>query len=145
MLAQDIDFYEVFKISPTAMALFTPDLEIIDANEAALQVVGRDLEEVIGRNLFEVVPKMPDAEGNPRWSALEEAVASGRPQVDRLHRGDVEDPAAPGVFQERWWCTSVRPVRGLDGHVEVLEWSAREVTSIIEQFRSIEREYHHNA
>jgi PAS domain S-box-containing protein len=140
MLAQDIDFHEIFKISPTAMALFTPNLDFIDANEDFLQAAGRDLGELIGRNAFEVLPKMPDEPGNPKWTALEAALTSSRREVNKLIRYDVEDPATPGAFHERWWTSVVTPIRGLDGHVEVLELSAREVTSIIELFRSMQAE-----
>jgi PAS domain-containing protein len=141
MLAEGIDFHEMFKISTTAMALLTPDLVFIDANEEFLQGAGRELGELIGRNVFEAFPKVPSAAGNPLWTPLEEAMTSGERQVDKLTRYDVEDPAAPGVFRERYWSSVVTPVRGLDGHVEVLELSAREVTSIIEQFQSMQAEH----
>ena len=140
MLAQELDFHEIFKISPTAMALLTPDLDFIDANEEFLAAADRDLGELIGRNAFEVFPKMPHQPGNPKWTCLEEAMTSGRREVYELTRYDVEDPAAPGVFRERYWSSVVTPVRGLEGDVEVLELSAREVTSIIERFKSIQAE-----
>jgi PAS domain-containing protein len=140
MLAQDLDFYEIFKIRPTAMALFTPDLEFIDANDEFLEGAGRELGELIGRNVFEVFPKMPYQPGNPMWTALEETITSGERQVDKLTRYDTEDPAVPGAFRERYWSSVVTPVRGTDGHVEVLELSTREVTSIIEQFQSMQAE-----
>jgi PAS domain-containing protein len=140
MLGQDIDFHEIFNISPTAMALLTPDLDFIDANEEFLQAAHRDLGELIGRNAFEVFPKMPDEPGEPKWTALEAAMTSGRRETYELTRYDVEDPATPGVFRERYWSSVVTPVRGMDGEVEVLELSAREVTSIIERFRSIQAE-----
>jgi PAS domain-containing protein len=68
MLAPEIDFHEIFKISPTAMALFTADLEFVDANEEFLQASGRDLGDLIGHNAFEVFPKMPYEPGNPKWT-----------------------------------------------------------------------------
>jgi len=143
MLSEDIDFYEVFRINPTAMALLTADFEFIDANDAFLAAIGRGLEDVIGRNAFEVVPKMPeDSGGHPKWTALEAALTTERREVYQLHRYDIEDPAHPGVFEERYWSSMVTPVRGLSGEVEVLELSAREVTPIISQFRSLQAEPH---
>jgi hypothetical protein len=57
-----------------------------------------------------------------------------------LSRYDSEDPNGPGVFQERYWASSVTPVRGRDGHVEVLEFSAREVTPVITEFKKLQNQ-----
>jgi PAS domain S-box-containing protein len=137
MLAQDVDFHEIFKISPTAMALFTADLDFIDANEEFLEAAGHPLDDLVGRNAFAVLPKMPQDPGNPKWTALEAALTSGEREVYVLTRYDIEDPARPGQFRERYWSSVVTPLHGLDGKVEVLELSAREVTAIIEQFRTM--------
>jgi len=139
MLAEEIDFYKIFKIHPTAMALLTSELELIDMNDEFLTMTGRPMEELIGQNAFAVIPKMPpDEGGHPRWTALEQAQASGRREVHSLTRYDMEDPASPGVFQERYWSASVTPVRSTDGHVEVLELSVREVTPIIAEFKKLQ-------
>jgi len=139
MLAAEIDFYEIFRVHPTAMALLTPDLEFIDVNDEFQAATGHPLEDIQGRNAFEVFPKNPhDAGALPKWTALEEAQSSGRHQSCTLTRYDLEDPANPGVFRERYWCTEITPLRGLDGHVEVLEFSAREITPIIAQFRELQ-------
>jgi PAS domain-containing protein len=141
MLAEEIDFYRVFRLHPTAMALLSPDLEIIDVNDEYLAATGRPLEELIGKHVFAVLPKMPaEPGGDPKWTSLEEAQASGRRVSMSLERYDLEDPASPGVFQERYWSTTVTPVRGSDGHVEVLELSAREVTPIIAQYKKLEEQ-----
>ena len=63
MLSEEIDFHQIFKINPTAMALLTADFEFIDANDAFLAAIGHRLEDLIGRNAFEVVPKMPEDPG----------------------------------------------------------------------------------
>jgi PAS domain-containing protein len=138
MLAQDVDFYRIFRIDPTVMVLLTADLVVIDANDEALRVVGRTLEEVVGRNVFEIVPKLPEVSGGPEWTALEAAVTSGHRECCRLKRRDIEDPANPGVFEERYWSSMVVPIHGADGRVEVLEFSAREMTPIIEQYRRLQ-------
>ncbi len=139
MLAEEIDFYQIFKVHPTAMALLTPDLTFIDVNEEFIAASGHALEDLIGKNAFTVFPKMPvEPGGDPKWTALEEAAATGRRQGLSLTRYDVEDPASPGVFHERYWSTSITPVRGTDGHVEVLEFSAREVTPLISEFKKLQ-------
>jgi PAS domain-containing protein len=141
MLAEEIDFHRVFKINPTAMALLTADLVIVDVNDAFLNDVERSYEEVSGRNFFELFPKEPSDPGNPKWTVMEAAVASGQQECIKLSRYDVEDRATPGLFVERWWSATVVPIRGTDGKVEMLELSAREATAIIAEYhRKIEAE-----
>jgi PAS domain-containing protein len=138
MTAPQIDFHEVFRIHPTAMALLTADFIILDVNAAFLEAVGLPLEELVGHNVFEKVPKMPPGPGgSPKWTALEEAMTSGKREGFELTRYDIEDPANPGVFGERYWSSAVQPLLDRDGQVEILELSAREVTPIIEKFRAL--------
>jgi hypothetical protein len=104
-------------------------------------VVGRTLEEVVGRNIFDVVSKLPEASGDPEWTALEAAAASGHCEACQLARRNIEDPAHPGVFKERYWSSMVVPIHGADGRVDALEFSAREMTPVIEQYRSLHAEH----
>jgi PAS domain-containing protein len=141
MLAKEIDFHHVFKINPTAMALLTADLLIVDVNDAFLKDTQRPYDAVTGRNFFELFPKEPNDPGNPKWTVMEAAVASGQQECDKLTRYDVEDSATPGLFQERWWSATVTPIRGSDGQVEMPELSVREATAIITEYhRKIEAE-----
>jgi PAS domain S-box-containing protein len=138
MLSEDIDFHKMFDIHPTAMALLTADFEFIDANEEFLHAIGRELEDIVGHNAFEIVPKEPEEPGNPRWTALEAAVTTRRREVHQLHRYDIEDREHPGHFQERYWASAVTPLLAREGEVDVLELSAREVTPIVERLRALE-------
>ena len=139
MLAEEIDFHQMFRLHPTVMALMTADMEIVDANDEFLECTGRTLEQCEGRNFFALAPKMPpDPGGDPKWTVMEAAMTSGEREVHRLTRYDVEVPGSPGVFTERYWSAVVRPVRCGNGDVEVLELSAREVTPVIRDFRALE-------
>lgn len=141
MLAENIDFHEIFRLGPTAMALVTADCVIFDVNDAFLDAVGRPLEDLIGHNVFELFPKMPeDPGGNPKWTALEAAMTSGRREVDRLIRYDIEDPARPGVFEERYWSVVVTPRRGVGGSVETLELSTRDITPVITDYQGLKED-----
>jgi PAS domain-containing protein len=141
MLAHQIDLCRMYKIRPTAMALLTPDLKIIDINDEFQAYAGRPLDEVIGRNIFEVTPKMPeDAGGYPKWTPLEAAMTSGRREAAKLIRYDIEDPGHPGVFMERYWAAVAQPILGPHGQVEVIELSARDITPVIAQFLAMQAE-----
>jgi hypothetical protein len=96
---------------------------------------------VAGRNIFEITPKMPQGcGGEPMWTPLEAAMTSGRREAANLMRYDVEGPDHPGAFVERYWAAVAQPIRGPDGQVEVIELSARDITPIISQFRSMQAE-----
>ena len=139
MHAEEIDFSHVFKLHPTAMALFSPDLVFIDANDEFVAVTGWPLHDMLGKHAFSVLPKIPpDPGGHPKWTALEEAQASGHSASVSLTRYDVEDPDRPGVFNERYWSTAVTPIRGSDGRVEILEFSSREITQVILEFEKLQ-------
>ena len=91
----------------------------------------------MGQNAFKVFPKRPDDDlGNPQWTVLEAAATSGHREVYKVHRYDFEDPAHPGVFEERYWTSAVTPLRGIDGEIEYLELSAKDITPIINAFRA---------
>jgi len=141
MLAEDIDFYHVFRIHPTCMLLLTADLKIVDANEEFLAESGLDIDDLVGRHLFEEFPKMPEpSTGHECWSAVESAQTSGRREHNVLFRQDIEDRDHPGVFLERYWSSVAQPIRGRDGQVEVIEFSLRDVTPIIDEYRVLQSE-----
>jgi PAS domain-containing protein len=139
MLAKEINFYEVFRIQPTGMLLLTADLEIVDANEEILELSGRELDDLIGHNIFDAFPRMPGA-SDRGWTAIEAAVTSGRREHNRLFREDIEDPVQPGVFVEHYWSSEAQPIRGSDGHVDMIEYSVRDVTPLIREYRVLQSE-----
>jgi PAS domain S-box-containing protein len=136
VLAEEIDFHSIFKLHPTAMLLVTTDLRIADANDELLAEVGRSLEELIGRNFYEVF-RPEECRGCLKWTALDEAMTSGRRQCDLLTRYELEDPDHPGFFRERWITTLAQPIRGSDGSIQVLELSMRDLTPVIDQYRAL--------
>jgi len=138
MLAQELDFREIFKMSQTGMALLSSDLVFIDANDEFIEHSGRPIEQLVGRNFYDVFPKMPqDRSGEPRWFALEEAMTSGRREAQHLIRYDVQNPGT-GVFDERYFSTRVQPIRAANGQVEAYEMSILEVTPVIEAYLALQ-------
>jgi PAS domain S-box-containing protein len=136
MLAEDLDFRAIFKISQTAMALLDANLVFIDVNDQFIETSGRDLGELVGRRFREVFPRRPEDRGTDlNWGAIEKAVTSGRREADELLRYDVEDPKT-GLFEERYFSSRVQPIRGRDGHVEVYELSVLEVTGIVAEIQA---------
>lgn len=130
-----IDYEAVFQALPGAVALLTPDLVYVDANEAFLVTSGRTREQLIGRYLFDVFPDNP---GDPEATgmrnlrdSLERVAATGERDTMALQRYDVEHASRPGVWEERYWSPVNVPVLASDGSVALLLHRVEEVTELI--------------
>ncbi|MFD3308094.1 PP2C family protein-serine/threonine phosphatase [Streptomyces sp. NPDC058694] len=130
----DIDFAKVFQALPSPVMLLAPDLTIIAANRAYVQVSGRGLDELIGRFIFDVFPDSPSAEATGARTlrtSLERLLATGERDTMALQKYDVEVPDRPGVFEERYWSTVNIPVLDADGRVSLIAHRVEEVTALV--------------
>ncbi len=137
MSGSGIDYGAVFQAVPSAMLVMTPDLTVVDANEAYLKVSGRSIGELVGRRVFDVFPDNPaDPHGTGSRTlraSLERVLASGRWDSMALQRYDVEAADGSGDFEERYWSLVNVPVLGEDGRVALIVNRAEEVTALIRQ------------
>jgi serine phosphatase RsbU (regulator of sigma subunit) len=132
----EIDHAALFTKLPTSYLVLTPDLRIADANETYLASVGRTLEEIVGRDVFEMFPATPDsldADGRPRIKvSFEKAIASGRPDTMPVQKYDVPD-AVHGGYMERWWSLIHVPVLDEQGRTVLLLQRAEDVTEYVRE------------
>jgi PAS domain-containing protein len=130
-----IDYEAAFKKLPGAVALLSPELVILDVSDGCLDATGRGLVEIVGRNIFEAFPdnpKDPHSTGqHDLRKSFEAVLATGEPDFLNPTRYDVEDPANPGRFEERYWAVANIPVRAADGRVSMIINMAQEVTPIV--------------
>ncbi|MGW6889866.1 PP2C family protein-serine/threonine phosphatase [Streptomyces chartreusis] len=130
-----VDYEAIFQCLPGMVALLTPDLVYVDANEDFQRLSGRPREELLGRYLFDVFPDNPNdatATGMRNLQAsLLRVVATGERDTMALQRYDVEDPLHPGEWEERYWSPVNAPVFGPDGKVALLVHRVEEVTELI--------------
>ncbi|MEV5910802.1 SpoIIE family protein phosphatase [Streptomyces chartreusis] len=130
-----VDYEAIFQCLPGMVALLTPDLVYVDANEDFQRLSGRPREELVGRYLFDVFPDNPNdttATGMRNLQAsLLRVVATGERDAMALQRYDVEDPLHPGEWEERYWSPVNAPVFGPDGKVVLLVHRVEEVTELI--------------
>ncbi|MFD8046059.1 PP2C family protein-serine/threonine phosphatase [Streptomyces chartreusis] len=130
-----VDYEAIFQCLPGMVALLTPDLVYVDANEDFQRLSGRPREELVGRYLFDVFPDNPNdttATGMRNLQAsLLRVVATGERDTMALQRYDVEDPLHPGEWEERYWSPVNAPVFGPDGKVALLVHRVEEVTELI--------------
>lgn len=133
----DIDYEAVFRAYPVPTVLLTCDFRILDANDAWLSIVDRRPADVLGQNIFAAFPKdkfEPREEGPLRLrESLESVVETGEADRLPLMRYDIEDPAEPGVFQERYWAVINAPVPGPNGRPKLIVHRAADATAMVKQ------------
>ncbi|MFE2301702.1 PP2C family protein-serine/threonine phosphatase [Streptomyces sp. NPDC059445] len=124
------------------VALLTPELVFVDANDDYLSNSGRSLEQLVGRYLFDVFPDRP---GDPAATGMRNLKASLRRVVETgerdsmaLQRYDVQSLDRPGVWQERYWSPVNSPVLREDGTVALVVHRVEEVTEFIRARGGIE-------
>lgn len=129
-----MDFARVFAGLPTAYLILSPDLVIVEANDAYLQLLGRNRTELVGRPVFAAFPAEPNALDEDGHSALElsfeRALDTGRPDVLPLYKYDVLDPCS-GVVVERYWSLISAPLLAEDGRPELLLQRVEGVTDYV--------------
>jgi PAS domain S-box-containing protein len=136
-----INYREVFRSTPGAMALLTPEGVILDVNDEYVEVSGRSREQLLGRNLFDVFPQNPDDPTELGPSQLKDSFdvvrATGERDILMPVRYDVEDLGRPGEFEERYWAVINTPLYDHGGQVVMIALKADEVTHIVNQGRNM--------
>jgi PAS domain S-box-containing protein len=137
MTGPEIDYAAVFAAVPNPLLLLTRDLVILDANQAYAEITGHQREELLGRYLFDVLPRSPvdtDASGIPNLQAsLRRVLATGERDTIALQEYAIEVPGRPGMFEERWWTSVNIPVAGPDGEVALILHRVDEVTPLVHE------------
>ncbi|KUN30176.1 protein phosphatase [Streptomyces antibioticus] len=130
-----IDYAAVFQALPGMVAVLTPELVYVDANEEFVRMTGRSRQQLVGRYLFDVFPDNP---GDPAASgmrnlaaSLQRVLATGERDTMAVQRYDVELLEQPGRWEERYWSPVNAPVFGPDGKVALLVHRVEEVTEFI--------------
>jgi PAS domain S-box-containing protein len=100
------DFAAVFAALPTAYLVMSPDLTILEANEAYLRLLGRTREELIGEYVFDAFPPAPEtlaADGsNPLQVSFERARDTGVADHMPLFRYEVLDQTTGRQVARAW-------------------------------------------
>ncbi|MCX4879105.1 MULTISPECIES: PP2C family protein-serine/threonine phosphatase [unclassified Streptomyces] len=132
---QQIDYAAVFQALPGMVALLTPDLVYVDANDDFVQLAGRHREQLLGRYIFDVFPENPN---DPAAAGMRETresmlrvVATGERDTMAVLRYDIQDAERPGHWREHFWSPVNAPVLGPDGQVALVLHRVEEVTELL--------------
>jgi len=131
---EDRDYGRLFDALPSPHLVLTPDLVVVDANPAYLDMVGTARGALVGHPVFEVFPPpaaTADVDGEPQLArSFRRVLETRRPEPSFVARYDVLDPAT-GTMRERWWSHVVVPVLGEGGGVQLLVQRVDEVTGYV--------------
>lgn len=134
--AVSVDYAALFRGIPTSYLVMTPDLVVVDANEAYLENVGRTLDDIVGRPVFEAFPPLPDAldeSGTPRiQQSFLKAIETKRPDTMPLQKYDIPSPDGLGMVERFWSLISV-PILNADGDVALIVQRAENITDFVQE------------
>mgnify|MGYP003117483063 FL=1 len=125
----NIDLDAIFANAPSPYILLDPDLRMVWANNAYLDVTGRTRESIIGRLITEEFPAQPDSVSDKMLrGSFKRVLANGKP--DHLPLIPYPIKAADGHLVERFWSATHTPILNEEGRVEFILQNTVDVTDL---------------
>ncbi len=129
------DFESLFRLSPNAYLLLSPELIILDASHAYLRTTGRSRAELLGKRIDEAFPPDPL---QPDSTAVADLMASFQRVLSRkaldtlpLIRYAIAREGAKGVvFEDRFWSATHTPILDAAGDVQMILQHTVDVTDL---------------
>ncbi|MDL4813101.1 sensor histidine kinase [Actinomadura opuntiae] len=107
---------------------------LVAVNREYEQLARRPRDQLVGRNVFEVLPGDAAGANARHWrAALEWVVAERQPYVMPWTRYELPAPDRPGHSDKRFWSTVNAPLLGPDGEVSLIMHRVEDITAFIEQ------------
>lgn len=135
------NFRVLFEKAPGLYLILNPDLIIEAVSDEYLKATLTQRHLILGRHLFDVFPDNPDdanADGTSNLAkSLDTVLRTKEEQRMARQKYDVRD--AHGVFVEKYWDPSNRPVLDEQGNVTMIIHSAVDVTKKVIQERELKQ------
>lgn len=116
------DFRILFESLPGSYLILSPDFTVVAASDAYLHMTGIERQQLIGHNIFEIIP---DDEGELRAS-LERVLGNCAADTMPVQKHDVPRPDAGS--EECYWRVVNTPVLGADSEVASIIHHIEDVT-----------------
>jgi PAS domain S-box-containing protein len=124
----ELDYARIFEALPSPFMLLDTQLCYVAANPAYLATTGRTLEQLRGRNIFELFPN-PGESGQKLRASFERVIASGEP--DTLAYLPYPIASSDGRMEQRYWTAAHVPIFGDDGKVRFVMQNTVDVTELV--------------
>ena len=130
-----IDSQTLFDSAPAPLMVLDRELKYVTANQAYLTATSLRRDEIIGRNVFDVLPQDPDAaarESTRRLrQSLERVLATRLPDLLAVMVQPVSRPTDHGpTLEKRVWSYSHQPLLDASGNVAFILQHAVDVTDL---------------
>ena len=113
------DFERILQAAPSPFVLLDSELRVVWANDAYLQVTDRQLERLIGKDLFEEFPSDPESEsGRMLRASFARVFRDGT--TDHLPVIPYPIASAEGKTEDRYWSATHTPILNDAGEVAYL-------------------------
>lgn len=130
------DFKSVFDSLPELYVILQPDLpavKILGASQAYLAVIGKTERQVIGKDLFDILPdtsSLARQTGHGHlYHSIEQAVASQQPHTTGVMRYDI--PSAGEGLELRYWQVTHYPVTDGSGRMSYIVQQVCDITDMV--------------
>lgn len=121
------DFERILQAAPSPFVLLDSELRVVWANDAYLQVTGRLLERLIGKDLFKEFPSDPESEsGRMLRASFARVFRDGT--TDHLPVIPYPIATAEGQTEDRYWSATHTPILGADSKVEFILQHTQDIT-----------------
>ena len=124
----ELDYARIFEALPSPFMLLDTELCYVAANPAYLATTGRTMEQLRGRNIFDLFPN-PGESGKKLRASFERVIASGEP--DTLAYLPYPIAGADGQMEQRYWTAVHVPIFGDDGKVRFVMQNTVDVTELV--------------
>jgi len=130
-----IDSQKLFDSAPAPLMVLDRELKYVAANQAYLKATSLRRDEIIGRNVFEVLPQdtTPSEAGSTRKlrDSLERVLASRLPDLLAMAVQPISRATEHGrVLEKRFWSYSHKPLLDAAGDVAFILQHAVDVTDL---------------
>lgn len=123
-----IDFSSLFEKAPTPYVLLDARLAIVAANDAYLEVTGRNREAIVGKLMFDAFPSPPGSQSHQQLrNSLERAVKDNVVDHLPLIRYDIE---RNGRIEQAFWSATHTPFPDGDGKCAYVLQHTQDVTEL---------------
>lgn len=148
MTFSNIEWSALFQDLPAPCLVLDQDLHIVTASKLYLATVGRDLNAIQGRPVFDVFPEEPDRRAMLE-AAFRRALAGEANSLEKVLYAIpvMDDDGQPtGKIKEMYWSCHHKPIFQTDGSVRYMIQNAQDITQQVmaEQLKdAVVGELHH--
>lgn len=131
-----VDLAAAFEVSPNPYILLTPDLVIVGANQAYLDVTSSRRQDIVGQPLFQAFDSGDGQEAPENVRRVKASLEKARDTRQRDHlamvRFSIARTGADGArtFEDRIWSATHTPILDDDGRVSFLLQHTTDVTDL---------------